>query len=82
MASRRRKRRGSCSPETVVRDKPSERLDLPNDPAHRDPTGYRAERRAFSAPEESGHDRNRQPRRRGALHKGERRHFLARLVAA
>jgi hypothetical protein len=33
--------------DTSTRDTPLERLDLPNDPAHPDPAGYQAERRAL-----------------------------------
>ena len=33
--------------DACTRDTPLERLDLPNDPAHHDPAGYQAERRAL-----------------------------------
>lgn len=33
--------------DACTRDTPLERLDLPNDPAHPDPSGYQAERRAL-----------------------------------
>src|SRR6266403_3604236 len=33
--------------DACTRDTPLERLDLPNDPAHPDPAGYQAERRAL-----------------------------------
>src|SRR5262249_7313182 len=33
--------------EACARDTPLERLDLPSDPAHPDPAGYQAERRAL-----------------------------------